>query len=61
MKLFVCGLVSGRTLDPAVQIELGDVKTQVSAEKAREIGLMLIEAAEAGHRRGGGVVVRRTV
>jgi hypothetical protein len=39
LHIFVTGLVASKTLDPAVQIELGEVKTQVSAEKAREIAV----------------------
>lgn len=45
--VFVTGLVSSKTLQPHVQIEIGDCKTQCSAEKAREIALMMLEASEA--------------
>lgn len=44
---FVTSLVSNKTLLPRVQIELDTVKTQVSAEKAREIALMILEASES--------------
>lgn len=46
-RFFVSSLVSGRTREPQVVIELDDVKTQVSAVKAREIALMILEASEA--------------
>lgn len=45
--IFVTSLVSSKTLEPRVQIEIGECKTQCSAEKAREIALMILEASEA--------------
>lgn len=45
--VFITGLVSQQTKGPRVQIEIGDCKTQCTAEKAREIALMILEASEA--------------
>ena len=45
--IFVTSLVSSKTLEPRVQIELGDIKTQLSASKAHEIALMILTASEA--------------
>lgn len=53
---FVTGLVASKTLEPAVQIELNDVKTQVGCDKAREIALQgdrTIDHRSRGVRRDG--------
>ena len=47
MHVFVTGLVASKTLGPAVQIEIGECKTQCSAEKAREIAMLILAASEA--------------
>lgn len=47
VRIYVMGFIAAKTLAPAVEIQVGEIKTQVSAEKAREIGLMILTASEA--------------
>lgn len=43
--IFVNGIVSVATLMPQVMIEIGEIKTQVSADKATQVALLILDAA----------------
>lgn len=46
-QIKVTSLVSGRTADPIVSIEMPTLKVQLDAEAARQLARQLIEACEA--------------
>lgn len=46
-NIFVSSIVSGRTMEPLVEIQWGDRKAQVGLEEARNHALHILECAEA--------------
>jgi hypothetical protein len=45
--LWVESLISGRTMEPLVEIHWGDAKAQMSVDEARQHALAVLECAEA--------------